>query len=818
MDNGKIQEIERRIFDLEQEKKQLLRELTKIRHKASSSFPPFLGFPVAKQPPVSPAEKVHLFLSLFRCREDVYPKLWESAAKGKSGYSPVCSNEWKSGLCLKPQTKCSKCPNRVFLKLDAKAARMHLEGKISIGTYAIRKDDTCTFLASDFDKMSWSDDVIAYKNAARELGIEVAVERSRSGNGAHAWIFFAQPVPARLARQLGTVIMSRASSSRYTLTLDSHDRFFPSQDFLPKGGFGNLIALPLQQVAREQGNTVFVNDKIIPYQDQWKFIARQRRLSIDDIISILDEAVSTDISGLSSPFQTADVRVAENTIDYVVKEIKSDFFPHDIRMRLGAQLEIDINHLPSKLISAFKRTATFANPKFFELQRLRFSTWKTPRYIFCGEICSNHLILPRGSLDACLKLSRNAGANINISDNRIASPKIKMKFKGKLSKEQERAVNELAKHENGVLVAPPGIVKTVIACSIIGKRKVRTLILVQRKQLMDQWRSSLSDFLTINPEKIGLLSGNTKKMTGVIDIAMLQTLTRMKEAKDLLSNYEQVIIDECQHIPPFSFGSVIKIIPARYFLGLTATPYRKDGHQPIIFMQCGPIRYEMRDVIGVKLAKRVIVRETSFSMSPEIGSQPQIHEVWEKMSTDPDRLDLIADDVKQILQSGRFPLILSERKKHLRLLAASIREKIGVFPAKEFFFASEMGKKARSRALEEIQETLMTNIRPYILSTGSLIGEGFDLPELDTLILGMPIAFKGRVIQYAGRLHRKTAGKSNILIYDYLDKASGLAVSMFRKRIAAYKKMDYRIEMNSELRTDQGTEQGELFSNMGITP
>jgi len=247
--------------------------------------------------------------------------------------------------------------------------------------------------------------------------------------------------------------------------------------------------------------------------------------------------------------------------------------------------------------------------------------------------------------------------------------------------------------------------------------------------------------------------------------------------------------------------------------GLTATPYRKDGHQPIIFMQCGPIRHEMRDAVGIRLDKRVIVRETSFSMPPEAGPQPLIHEVWAKMSSDPDRLDLIACDVKRILQDGRFPLILSERKKHLRLLAGSIREKIGVFPAREFFFAGEMGKRARKRALEEIQNVLRTNVRPYIMSTGSLIGEGFDLPELDTLVLGMPIAFKGRVVQYAGRLHRRTAGKADVLIFDYLDQASGLTISMFRKRIAAYKKMGYRIETKPEMETNQEKRQGELFRN-----
>ncbi len=807
----KISEIKRRLQKLEEEKKHLLRQLSKFQEKIPDNLPPLLGHPVKKRSPVSPSEKVNLFLALFQCRADVYPKLWINLAKGKSGYSPVCGNEWKVGFCNKPHVKCSECPNQAFVELDARAVRAHLEGRISIGTYSIRKDDTCTFLAADFDKVTWSEDAIIYKKAAQELRVEIAIERSRSGNGAHAWIFFSQPVPARLARQLGTAIMVRASSRRYTLSLDSHDRFFPSQDFIPKGGFGNLIALPLQKQAREQGNTVFVNDDMIPYEDQWEFLSRQRRLSLDDVVSVLKEIDSKDNSDFIFPFRDSDVQIAEKTINYDVKEIKSDFFPHTIQMRLRSQLEVDIKNLPSKLISAFKRKATFANPKFFELQRLRFSTWKTPRYIFCGELRSHHLILPRGSVEACLKLSKDAGAEVNLVDKRVALKKVRMRFQGKLSREQKRAVTELIKHENGVLVAPPGIGKTVIACSVMGNRKVRTLVLVHRKQLMDQWKNRLLEFLTLKPEKIGILSGSIKKITGIVDIAMLQTLARMREAGNLLSNYEQIIIDECQHIPPFSFESVVKTIPARYFLGLTATPYRKDGHQPIIFMQCGAIRYEMKDVLGFELDKRVIVRETYFSMPPEAGPQPSIHEVWDKLASDSNRLDLVVRDIKQLLQTGRFPLILSERKRHLHRLAAAIRKETDGSSIKIFLLGGEMNKKAREKALEGIQEALKSGVKLCILSTGSLIGEGFDLPELDTLVLTMPIAFKGRVLQYAGRLHRRTSGKTDILIYDYLDKASGLAISMFKKRISAYKKMGYRVETNSDTDIDQEKKQGDLF-------
>ena len=388
-----------------------------------------------------------------------------------------------------------------------------------------------------------------------------------------------------------------------------------------------------------------------------------------------------------------------------------------------------------------------------------------------------------------------------------------MRFRGKLLREQENAVTEMIKFEDGVLVAPPGIGKTVIACSIIGKRKTPTLILVHRKQLLEQWKSQLTKFLTIDPRKIGVLTGNSKRMHGFIDVAMIQTLSGLKDADTYLSSYEQVVVDECQHIPAFTFESAVKIIPARYWLGLTATPYRKDGQQAIIHMQCGPIRHEIATISGPELSKRVVIKDTAFVLPPEVGPQPMINEIWEGMSSDSGRANLIAQDVTELLKSGRFPLILSERTKHLQNLSEAIRKQIEGLSAKEFHFNGKMGKKARKRALEDIHKALEAGEKPYILSTGSLIGEGFDLPELDTLVLAMPISFRGRLIQYAGRLHRTAVSKSDVLILDYLDKSSGLTVSMFRKRLAAYKKMGYRIESVSDMQRSHDGAQGELFKN-----
>jgi superfamily II DNA or RNA helicase len=348
---------------------------------------------------------------------------------------------------------------------------------------------------------------------------------------------------------------------------------------------------------------------------------------------------------------------------------------------------------------------------------------------------------------------------------------------------------------------------------MIAKRKTSTLILVHRTPLMEQWRQRIAEFLGTEPKKIGTFGGTRKKPTGEIDVGMLPSLAKLENPGELLSAYGQIIIDECHHLPAVSFDKVLQQSPARYILGLTATPYRKDGHQAIIHMQCGPTRYEVKHVDGPTLKKRVIVRETKFKLPDELGPQPAIHLVWENLVADPARLDLVARDLRRALEQGRFPLVISERKEHLARLKEVFDERLQDFGAKGFTLVGGMGKKARAATLEAIKSALEAKTHPYILATGSFIGEGFDFPALDTLIVAMPVSFKGKIIQYAGRLHRASPDKTEVQIYDYLDASSALTVSMFRKRLAAYRKMEYQIEAETGSRANRITSsQRDFFS------
>lgn len=806
--DSQIKEIEKRLELLNYERVQLLAQLKDLR-KSETNIVPLIGRKLNFQKPESPEAKIQLFKRLFCCREDIFPRFWENNKNNKKGYSPVCSNEWVRPICNKPKVKCTECNYQAFLPLDDIAIKNHLQGIHIAGTYAIRSNNTCIFLAADFDKESWKKDVTAYKYVARELGIETYIEISKSGNGAHAWIFFEEPVFARKARQLGTLILVKASALSKQIKLSSHDRFFPNQDSLPNGGFGNLIALPLQRHARNQGNTLFVDEDFTPIKDQWDLLSTARVLSQNEVDSIIEKNITKDLIFDGDNF---DIKITERTLDAINKKVKLEEYSDAINIRLAEQAFINIEELPDPLIGALRRTATFANPEFYKKQRMRFSTWDTPRFICCSDNYGSEMSIPRGRLDDCIKIANDVGATVNIFDERAKHKRLKIKFTGELRPDQKKAMKEMSRFDTGVLVAPPGVGKTVMGCHLITKRKTPTLILVHRKPLMEQWIERIKEFLDIDPKEVGSFGGSRKKPKGKVDVAMIQTLSKLEDSDELLNSYGQIIVDECHHIPAVSFEAVLKKIPAKYFIGLTATPYRKDGHESIIHMQLGPTRYEMEDFGAKDLNKLIFVRETNLQFPIHLEKRLEIHEIWSEIVNNQERTIQITTDIEAELKQNRYPLIISERKDHISHLSHSLKSK--KLKAKEFILVGEMGKKQKKEILDNIDNCIKDKSPFYILSTGSFIGEGFDLPILDTLFITMPISFKGRMIQYAGRIHRPFENKKEVRIYDYLDANNGLTINMFKKRVPVYKKMEYEIISDSSHKANHLIYQADMFSEM----
>ncbi len=792
----RLRQIDAELIALEARREELLRERERLfAEQRCREVPP-------TSPALSPDEKISLFLTLFRCRCDVYPKLWENPKTGRKGYSPACRNEWVRGICEKPRVKCSECPHQNFPLLDESAARDHLTGKAVIGTYAIREDNTCVFLAADFDGVGWREDIRAYREAARTLGVETVVERSRSGNGGPAWIFFSEPVPALMARRLGTLIVAKASSLHPAMSLSSYDRFSPNQDTLPAGGFGNLIALPLQAKAREAENSVFLDDDFAPHPNQWDFLARIEKIDPESLGDLLDQALP-EFREPDTPDGFA-LRYEDRVLDVIPATVTRGVFTSTGTAVHHAQLGISTAGLPACLVAALKRLATLANPVFFEKQRLRFGTYNIPRFIFCGEMHPDRLVLPRGVIPAAAELFRKAGGKLEIEDKRPPERIHEFAFHGELTPDQRTAVDAMLSHEDGVLLAPPGAGKTVMGCAIIAARNVSTLILVHRKPLLEQWRSRLGQFLGLQKQEIGVLSADGFQKAPGVAIGMIQTLAKSPAPGALFTPFTQVIIDECHHVPAASFEAVMKACASRHLLGLTATPQRKDGLQKILFLQCGPIRHRLETIADPNIKRLLVIRDIHLGLPPEELRMP-VHQVWELLVNHEERNRLIAADIAAALAEGRRCVVLSDRKEHLVTLERAVREMAPERSARLHRIDGTMGKKARAAVLTEISALAAAPGGFALLATSSLIGEGFDLPELDTLFLTLPVSFKGRVIQYAGRLHRACEGKSEVRIHDYTEPEYPLTSHMHRKRMAAYRGMGYQVDDADALLPNQNS-------------
>ena len=477
--------LESMLQDMEHEREILIKRIETLRNELTS----FESRKPAPQPSAnfSPPEKIALFKQLFRGRTDVFPKLWINSKTGKKGYSPACANEWIHGICEKPQVKCGECPNQAFFPVEDRAIQGHLHGRHVMGVYPLLKDETCCFLAMDFDKDSWRDDVQSVAETCRLLTIPYALERSRSGNGAHLWFFFTTPVSAGTARKMGCFILTETMSRRHTLSLESYDRLFPNQDTLPRGGFGNLIALPLQYEARQQGNTVFLKEDFNPYPDQWRYLALVQTMEATQVESIAAEAMRQGkVLGIGHA-ELTDKDDAEPWIRARSRKPKTepilDPLPKEIKITLSQKVFVEKLGLPSVLLSQIKRLAAFQNPEFYKKQSLRLSTALTPRIISCSEDFPQHLALPRGNLPGLENLLGEHGIGLNLEDQRTKGKPLKVKFQGELTDVQAKVSRTLLKHDIGVIVAPPGMGKTVLGTALIAKRGRNTLVLVHRRPL-----------------------------------------------------------------------------------------------------------------------------------------------------------------------------------------------------------------------------------------------------------------------------------------------------------------------------------------------
>ena len=743
---------------------------------------------------VTPEEKITLFRSLFRGREDIYAVRWEGRG-GRSGYSPAGVMDWRAIHSVRPEErKRIARQTRMLLPLTNDAIRKHLTGKQTIGIYPLLPDEMCWLLAVDFDKKSWLADAAAFLETCRRFQVPAVVERSRSGNGAHIWVFFDRPVLAADARRLGCSLLTRTMEKRHEIGLDSYDRLFPSQDTMPKGGFGNLIALPLQKGPREQGNSVFLNELFEPHANQWKFLESVQRVKTDELAVLIHE-VTPEGNTLGVHLSLPEGDDGESPWLWSPSRSRkekriTDPLPPTVRLITSNLVYVEKKGLPSSMQDRLIRIAAFQNPEFYKAQTMRLSTYGKPRVISCGESFPEHIGLPRGCLEEVVSLFKGHGVRVEIQDERTTGKNIDVSFRAELRAEQHEAVRQLLAYDEGILCAPTAFGKTVVGACLIARRAVSTLILVHRRQLMDQWRERLAAFLAMPIGNIGQFGGGKSKRTGMIDVAVIQSLQRHGVVHDFVAEYGHVIVDECHHLSAFTFERVLREIKAKYVLGLTATPNRKDGHHPIIYMQCGSIRFYLspkKAAHSSPLQHTVIPRFTDFAWERS-EHETMIHDIYSALVIDQQRNDLIVKDMQQVLSDGRSPLVLTSRKEHLDYLAGRLH---GICQH-IFVLKGGMGVRQRKQVAESL--ALVSPDEPrLILATGSYLGEGFDDARLDTLFLAMPISWRGTLQQYVGRLHRLHENKKEVLVYDYSDLLVPMLARMYKKRLAGYTALGYTV-------------------------
>ena len=761
-----------------------------------------------------PDDKIALFADLFRGRQDVYPRRFESRKTGRAGYAPACGNEWLRGICEKPRVKCADCVHRQFLAVGEEVIRWHLSGSddrgrpFVMGVYPMLLDESCHLLAADFDKGDWLVDALAFLETCRLLEVPAALERSRSGKGGHVWLFFESAIPCALARRLGSHLLTETMERRPEIGFGSYDRFFPNQDTMPRGGFGNLIALPLQHQPRRLGNCVFIDpdNDATAFSDQWAYLSGLERMQTERVEALVDAANkggrvvgvrrvswgdddSGDEFALEPWAAPASRQMPLSSLGNIAEGL-----PEKLSVTLGDGVYLPKKNLTPPLRARLLRLAAFQNPEFHRAQAMRLSTWDKPRIIHCADDGEHFLTLPRGCLEEVIALLEDLGIAVEIDDQRNSGELLQVEFQGRLRSDQKTAARAMLAHDTGVLAATTAFGKTVLAAWLIAKRGVNTLVLVHRQQLMEQWVERLASFLDFPEKEIGRLGGGRRKLRGKIDIALIQSLVRKGDVDDRVADYGHVIVDECHHISARSFELAVSRAKAKYVSGLSATVVRKDGHHPIVFMQCGPVRHRvdaLSQAARQSFSRIVLVRPTPFPaiVTDTDDARLEYQRLCREISEHAARNEMICADIASALDDGRFPLVLTERTGHLGILAGLLETR-GVPTVR---LLGGMRKSGLRAALEQIDDD--TAPTHAILATGRFVGEGFDHARLDTLFLTMPVSWRGTVAQYAGRLHRMHEGKREVRIYDYADFEIPMLARMFDKRQSGYEAVGYTISM-----------------------